>query len=126
MVRARFIAPVLNVAILIFLALSVPMLTEKIFGLTCLYIKVLKLKPKKIYKWEAIKPDLVLGSLAFPMVLVQIPMYNEKEVYKKSIGAVSALDWPSDRLIFQILDDSTDPFIKVSVFAVFDQTHCIN
>lgn len=122
MVKARFIAPVLNVAILIFLALSVPMLTEKIFGLTCLYIKVLKLKPKKIYKWEAIKPDLVLGSLAFPMVLVQIPMYNEKEVYKKSIGAVSASDW----LIFQILDDSTDPFIKVSVFAVFDQTHCIN
>ncbi|CAL5052036.1 unnamed protein product [Urochloa decumbens] len=49
---------------------------------------------------------------AYPMVLVQIPMYNEREVYKLSIGAACGLAWPSDRVIVQVLDDSTDPTIK--------------
>ncbi|CAI0442455.1 unnamed protein product [Linum tenue] len=47
-----------------------------------------------------------------PMVLVQIPMFNEKQVYELSIGAACGLSWPSDRLIVQVLDDSTDPAIK--------------
>jgi len=47
-----------------------------------------------------------------PMVLVQIPMYNEREVYKLSIGAACGLAWPSDRVIVQVLDDSTDPTVK--------------
>uniref|UniRef100_J3MT98 glucomannan 4-beta-mannosyltransferase n=1 Tax=Oryza brachyantha TaxID=4533 RepID=J3MT98_ORYBR len=55
-----------------------------------------------------------LVAAAFPMVLVQIPMYNEREVYKLSIGAACALDWPADRVVIQVLDDSTDPTVKVS------------
>jgi beta-mannan synthase len=46
------------------------------------------------------------------MVLIQIPMYNEREVYQLSIGAACGLSWPSDRIIIQVLDDSTDPVIK--------------
>ncbi|VAH27727.1 unnamed protein product [Triticum turgidum subsp. durum] len=46
------------------------------------------------------------------MVLVQIPMYNELEVYKLSIGAACELKWPKDRMIVQVLDNSTDPLIK--------------
>jgi hypothetical protein len=34
-------------------------------------------------------------------------------VYQLSIGAVCGLSWPSDRLVVQVLDDSTDPVIKV-------------
>ncbi|CAI9111083.1 OLC1v1011219C1 [Oldenlandia corymbosa var. corymbosa] len=45
---------------------------------------------------------------SFPMVLVQIPMCNEKEVYEQSISAVCELDWPKDRFMVQILDDSDD------------------
>jgi hypothetical protein len=37
------------------------------------------------------------------------------QVYKLSIGAVCALTWPPDRIIIQVLDDSTDPIIKVSL-----------
>jgi beta-mannan synthase len=36
-------------------------------------------------------------------------------VYKLSIGAACGLAWPSDRVIVQILDDSTDPTVKVSL-----------
>ncbi|PUZ69718.1 hypothetical protein GQ55_2G134000 [Panicum hallii var. hallii] len=47
-----------------------------------------------------------------PMVLVQIPMFNERQVYRLSIGAACGLSWPSDRLVIQVLDDSTDPAIR--------------
>lgn len=35
------------------------------------------------------------------------------QVYKVSIGAACGLSWPSDRLVIQVLDDSTDPAVKV-------------
>lgn len=43
------------------------------------------------------------------MVLVQIPMCNEKEVYQQSIAAVCNLDWPKSKILIQVLDDSDDP-----------------
>jgi beta-mannan synthase len=61
------------------------------------------------------KGEAAAAAAAYPMVMVQIPMYNELEVYKLSIGAVCGLKWPKERLIIQVLDDSTDAFIKVSL-----------
>ncbi|XP_039145275.1 glucomannan 4-beta-mannosyltransferase 1-like isoform X2 [Dioscorea cayenensis subsp. rotundata] len=43
---------------------------------------------------------------------VNIPMFNEKEVYKLSIEAVCGLAWPPDRFIIQLLDDSTDQLLR--------------
>lgn len=37
------------------------------------------------------------------------------QVYKLSIGAACELKWPKERLIVQVLDDSTDPSIKVAI-----------
>ncbi|KAG2642065.1 hypothetical protein PVAP13_2KG268700 [Panicum virgatum] len=34
------------------------------------------------------------------------------QVYRLSIGAACGLSWPSDRLVIQVLDDSTDPAIR--------------
>lgn len=36
-----------------------------------------------------------------------------EQVYQLSIGAACGLSWPSDRIIIQVLDDSTDHAIKV-------------
>jgi beta-mannan synthase len=36
------------------------------------------------------------------------------KVYKLSIGAACSLDWPSDRVVIQVLDDSTDLVVKVT------------
>ncbi|MBW2253383.1 MAG: glycosyltransferase [Deltaproteobacteria bacterium] len=44
----------------------------------------------------------------WPMVTVQVPLYNERYVAERIIGAVAALDYPRDRLEIQVLDDSTD------------------
>lgn len=43
-----------------------------------------------------------------PAVCVQLPMFNEQAVAGRLIEAAAALDWPADRLVIQVLDDSTD------------------
>ncbi|RZC47196.1 hypothetical protein C5167_040127 [Papaver somniferum] len=48
------------------------------------------------------------NSEDYPMVLIQIPMCNEKEVYHQSIAAVCIQDWPADRMLVQVLDDSDE------------------
>ncbi|XP_072980281.1 probable glucomannan 4-beta-mannosyltransferase 11 [Typha angustifolia] len=111
--RALLIVPLVRIAIFLSLAMTLMIFIEKLFvGMVALVVKIFSLKPEKRYKWEPIKLDVEMGSSTHPMVLVQIPMYNEKEVYKLSIGAACSLEWPSDRVIIQVLDDSTDPVVK--------------
>ncbi|KAI7751068.1 hypothetical protein M8C21_031125 [Ambrosia artemisiifolia] len=62
-------------------------------------------------------PDVESGDNEgfFPMVLVQIPMCNEKEVYQQSIGAVCNLNWPKSKILIQVLDDSDDPATQLLI-----------
>jgi cellulose synthase/poly-beta-1,6-N-acetylglucosamine synthase-like glycosyltransferase len=53
-----------------------------------------------------------------PRVLVQIPVYNEPLVIDRVLAAAAALDWPRDRLVIQLLDDSTDITSDIAVHAV--------
>ncbi|KAJ8433309.1 hypothetical protein Cgig2_012877 [Carnegiea gigantea] len=111
--RAPLIVPLLRLMVGVCLAMSVMLFVERVYmGLVIMLVKVFGWKPEKRYKWEPLKEDLELGNSNYPMVLVQIPMYNEREVYQLSIGAACGLSWPSDRIIVQVLDDSTDPAIK--------------
>jgi cellulose synthase/poly-beta-1,6-N-acetylglucosamine synthase-like glycosyltransferase len=54
----------------------------------------------------------------FPLVTVQIPIYNERHVAGRVIEAVCRLDWPRDRLEIQVLDDSTDATREIVAQAV--------
>lgn len=51
-------------------------------------------------------PDGAPGTR--PFVLVQLPLFNERTVAERVIGAAAALDYPRERLHIQVLDDSTD------------------
>jgi cellulose synthase/poly-beta-1,6-N-acetylglucosamine synthase-like glycosyltransferase len=44
----------------------------------------------------------------FPMVTVQLPIFNERYVVERLLGAVGGLDYPRERLQIQVVDDSTD------------------
>ncbi len=44
----------------------------------------------------------------WPVVTVQLPIFNEKYVAERLIEAVCGLDYPRDLLEIQVLDDSTD------------------
>ncbi|XP_039000359.1 glucomannan 4-beta-mannosyltransferase 9 [Hibiscus syriacus] len=112
-IKAPLIVPLLRLAVIVCLIMSLMLFIERVYmGIVIVLVKLFGRKPERRYKWEPIKDDVELGNSAYPMVLVQIPMYNEREVYQLSIGAACGLSWPSDRIIIQVLDDSTDPTIK--------------
>jgi hypothetical protein len=54
--------------------------------------------------WSVCQSSFFLSSL---MKVV------DAQVYQLSIRAACGLSWPSDRIIVQVLDDSTDPDVKV-------------
>jgi cellulose synthase/poly-beta-1,6-N-acetylglucosamine synthase-like glycosyltransferase len=44
----------------------------------------------------------------YPEVTVQLPVYNERYVIPRLLGAINAFDWPREKLQVLVLDDSTD------------------
>lgn len=48
-----------------------------------------------------------------PHVTVQLPLYNEAAVATRLIDAVAALDYPRDKLLIQVLDDSHDLTVQL-------------
>jgi cellulose synthase/poly-beta-1,6-N-acetylglucosamine synthase-like glycosyltransferase len=44
----------------------------------------------------------------FPKVTIQLPIFNEKYTIERLLASVTRLDYPSDKLQIQVLDDSTD------------------
>lgn len=59
-----------------------------------------------------VPPDVPPGC--WPVVTVQLPVYNERYVIRRVIDAVAALDYPRDRLEIQVLDDSTDETTRIA------------
>lgn len=56
----------------------------------------------------------VLTDDQWPVVTVQLPVYNELYVIERLIDAVCAFDYPKDKLEIQVLDDSTDESFEVA------------
>ncbi|HVT49326.1 MAG TPA: cellulose synthase family protein [Vicinamibacterales bacterium] len=54
----------------------------------------------------------------WPVVTVQLPIYNEMYVVDRLIDAVVALDYPRERFEIQVLDDSTDETQQIAELAV--------
>ena len=79
--KVPFMVPLLKLLVVVCLGMSLMLFMERVYmGIVIVFVKLFGRKPEKSYKCEPIRDDLELGHLAYPMVLVQIPMYNEKEV----------------------------------------------
>uniref|UniRef100_A0ACD5UYG9 Uncharacterized protein n=1 Tax=Avena sativa TaxID=4498 RepID=A0ACD5UYG9_AVESA len=113
-VRAAYLAPPLqflaDTCVVLFLVQSADRLVQSV-GCFYILLKRIKLKPVSPALPDAEDPD----AGYYPMVLVQIPMCNEKEVYQQSIAAVCNLDWPRSNILVQVLDDSDDPITQVLI-----------
>ncbi len=64
------------------------------------------------------EPPEVPGE--WPVVTVQLPLYNEMYVAQRLIDAVCRFDYPRDRLEIQVLDDSTDETSELVAASVAD------
>jgi cellulose synthase/poly-beta-1,6-N-acetylglucosamine synthase-like glycosyltransferase len=54
----------------------------------------------------------------WPVVTIQLPIYNEMYVVDRLIDAVCRIDYPHDKLQIQVLDDSTDETCDIARLAV--------
>ncbi|KAG5586647.1 hypothetical protein H5410_047081 [Solanum commersonii] len=106
-IRANYLASplqsLISMCIVLFLIQSVD---RVVLVLGCFWIKFRGLKPLAEIDYSSDVENL--NAEDYPMVLLQIPMCNEREVYQQSIAAVCVQDLPKDRMLIQILDDSND------------------
>lgn len=129
-----------NFCVVLFIVQSVDRL---ILCLGCFWIKLRKIKPT-LNGDPFESDDIEASGASYPMVLIQIPMCNEREVkilsqiyilllfisivifvhqiyilqvYEQSILAACQIDWPRDRLLVQVLDDSDDEMIQLLIRA---------
>lgn len=79
-VRMKVIVPLLHLAIFLCAVMSIMLFLERLYmAIVIICVKMLKKKRYTKYNWESMKDDLQLHG-SYPMVLIQIPMFNEKEV----------------------------------------------
>ncbi|CAM6062951.1 unnamed protein product [Sphagnum tenellum] len=106
--RAEYIAPPLQLLINFCISLFLIQSADRIIlCIGCMWIKWKNIKPIPVNP-SLESDDIEQPDKGYPMVLVQIPMCNEREVYEQSISAVCQLDWPRHRMLVQVLDDSDD------------------
>lgn len=93
------------------------------------YHKRKEISPAQADVRQHLAPAQPVGALAgdetevdaeWPMVTVQLPIYNEKYVIGRLIDAVAAFDYPRDRFEIHILDDSTDETVELVAQKVAD------
>ena len=78
-----------------------------IYSLVQLNLVINYRKSKKVKKTLPNYPN------SWPIVTVQLPVYNELYVIEELIDAVCKFDYPKDKLEIQVLDDSNDKTVQL-------------
>jgi cellulose synthase/poly-beta-1,6-N-acetylglucosamine synthase-like glycosyltransferase len=81
------------------------------FGLSQAWLAVSYQRSKN--KHSIIMPDGIWNG-QLPSVLMQLPIYNERYVVERLLRAVAKQDYPHDKLVIQLLDDSTDETTEIA------------
>jgi len=98
------------ILLIYFLSLSI-LFAFGIHGLVMLYYYH---KTQKILVPKVEMPD------EYPVVTIQLPMYNELYVIERLIKSVCNIKYPIDKLHVQVLDDSTDETVGIASKLVDD------
>lgn len=79
--KAPLIVPVLRALVVVCLGVSLMLFCERVYmSIVIVLVKLFGRKPHKRYKFEPLRDDMESGNSEYPCVLIQIPMFNEKEV----------------------------------------------
>jgi len=81
-----------------------------LYGLHSLWLMILFLQRRRgaIALERAEQLQALPADADLPHLLVQLPVFNERDVVERLVDAVGTLDYPADKLHIQLLDDSTD------------------
>jgi cellulose synthase/poly-beta-1,6-N-acetylglucosamine synthase-like glycosyltransferase len=66
------------------------------------------------YKDFVPTPSAHYSEADLPTITVQLPLFNELYVVDRLLKAVTAIDYPREKLEIQVLDDSTDETVPVA------------
>ena len=104
-----------------------PIILVVLYGLCLLFILFfsfgqLQLTRLALRSYAAPVAPLPPAPVTWPMVTVQLPLYNEQNVVERVIDATAALDYPPDRLHIQVLDDSNDATVALAAARVAHYT----
>ena len=58
--------------------------------------------------------ELLSLNSEVPIVTIQLPIYNEKQVVERLLKNIARLKYPSEKLEIQVLDDSTDDSVALT------------
>ena len=56
----------------------------------------------------------------WPHVTIQLPLYNELYVVERLIDDICKIDYPTDKIEIQVLDDSTDESTEIAKKKVYE------
>jgi len=76
------------------------------FSMSYFYFKTFKKRTQDLSEEE-------MKIENYPVVTIQLPLYNERYVITRLIDSTVMLDYPKDKLEIQILDDSTDDTTEI-------------
>jgi cellulose synthase/poly-beta-1,6-N-acetylglucosamine synthase-like glycosyltransferase len=96
MILETIIIVIYSIALLLIFAYALSQL-----NLLFNYLRAKK-KAEEGPRFDLTDPDQV------PFVTIQLPVYNELYVMHRLLDNIAAMDYPSDKLEIQVLDDSTD------------------
>ena len=97
----------LEISIPVLYAIAIVALTA--YGGNLLWLALVHANNETLRPGPVPNPDaLPVPTDDWPVVTVQLPLYNEAEVAHRLIDACVNIDYPRDRLEIQVLDDSTD------------------
>lgn len=82
-----------------------------LYSVVAFYLTILYLRSKKKPKKQGNLSILLESN--YPKVTVQLPVYNEMYVVERLIDAVCQLNYPSEKLEIQVLDDSNDETVVI-------------
>ena len=66
------------------------------------------------YQERIIIPDTKEPKNGWPLVTIQLPLYNELYVVERLLNCIAAIEYPKDKLQIQVLDDSTDESLALT------------
>jgi len=103
----------LEIAIPALYAIAIVVLTA--YGGNLLWLALFHASHERLVEGPVPNPDALPApddERDWPVVTVQLPLYNEAEVAHRLIDACVDLDYPRDKLEIQVLDDSTDETVE--------------
>ncbi len=58
----------------------------------------------------------------YPLVTIQLPIFNERYVIHRLLESITAIDYPISKLEIQVLDDSTDDTVEITAEEILKYT----